>query len=166
MSIAGIKQPEYILIDDALRLRKYDGVYDFALEWYQDEETLLLVDGENAPYTMERLKRMYEYLNEHGELYFIEMLQEGEFVPIGDVTFWQEDMPIVIGEKSCRGKGIGRKVVNALIGRGRDLGYDRLYVREIYDYNIGSRKCFESAGFKVYNTTEKGSRFVLELKKI
>lgn len=58
---------------------------------------------------------MYRYLNEHGELYFIEIKDGDTYRPIGDVTFWQEDMPIVVGEKNLRGKKIGRRVVGALI---------------------------------------------------
>ena len=75
MAIQGIEQPEMIQIDDALRLRKYDGVHDFALSWYQDEVTVWLVDGNRNPYTMERLGGMYHYLNEAGELYFIEVYE-------------------------------------------------------------------------------------------
>ena len=161
--IQGIEQPEIIQIDNTLRLRKYDGVHDFALEWYLDEETVYLVDGKRDPYTIERLGGMYRYLNNAGELYFIEVFENGTYKPIGDVTFWQEDMPIVIGEREYRGKGIGKKVVSALVERGRTMGYDKLYVGEIYDFNIGSQKCFESVGFRSYEKTEKGSRYVLEL---
>lgn len=82
-----------IQIEDALRLRRFDGKYDFALEWYQDPETVRLVDGKAAPYSYEALTRMYSYLNSKGELYFIEVMENGEWKPIGDVTFWQEDMP-------------------------------------------------------------------------
>ena len=106
--IQGIEQPAIIQIDNTLRLRKYDGVHDFALEWYLDEETVYLVDGKRDPYTMERLGGMYRYLNNAGELYFIEVLENGTYKPIGDVTFWQEDMPIVIGDRNYRGKKIGR----------------------------------------------------------
>ena len=69
--IQGTEQPEIIQSNDSLRLRKYDGVHDFALAWYQDEETVWLVDGNRNPYTMERLNGMYRYLNNAGELYFI-----------------------------------------------------------------------------------------------
>ena len=82
---------------------------------------------------MPRLKGMYEYLNNAGELYFIEVLENGTYKPIGDVTFWQEDMPIVIGDPAYRGKGIARKGISALIERGKSLGYDHLVVGEIYD---------------------------------
>ena len=150
-------------IEEALRLRRFDGNYDFAFEWYQDPETILLIDGKAEPYSYETLTNMYNYLNNKGELYFIEVSENGKWKPIGDVTFWQEDMPIVIGEREYRRKGIGKKVVSALVRRGRAIGYDKLYVGEIYDFNIGSQKCFESAGFRSYEKTEKGSRYVLHL---
>ena len=159
MAIQGIEQPAIIQVDDTLRLRKYDGVHDFALEWYLDEETVYLVDGKRDPYTMERLGGMYRYLNNAGELYFIEVLGNGTYKPIGDVTFWQEDMPIVIGDRNYRGKKIGRKVISALIKRGKELGYDHLAVGEIFDWNEGSRRCFESVGFVSYEKTEKGRSY-------
>ena len=163
MAIEGMKQPEILWIRDALRLRKFDGVYDFAFDWYQDEETVYLVDGVRKKYSQETLKCMYEYLDKQGELYFIEILENDVFKPIGDVTFWQNDMPIVIGDKSYRGKGIAKQVIGMLIERGKTLGYTELYVSEIYEFNIASRKCFESRGFVAYEKTEKGNRFVLKL---
>lgn len=163
MPIPGVEQPEYIIVSVDIRLRKFDNNCDFALEWYLDTETVMLVDGVNKPYDLEMLHRMYNYLNEHGELYFIEVLDGDKFIPVGDVTFSCEDMPIVIGVKSCRGKGIGKKVVRALVERGRQLGYTSLKVGEIYKYNIASRKLFESAGFKKYEETEAGYRYKLDL---
>ena len=163
MAIQGIKQPAVIQIDETLRLRRFDGIFDFALDWYQDEEMVYLVDGKKQTYSMEKLEQMYSYLNDMGELYFIEVLEDGKYRPIGDVTFWQEDMPIVIGEQNYRGKGIGRKIIAALADRGRELGYDKLYVEEIYAYNEGSRRCFESVGFKAYEKTEAGARYVMAL---
>ena len=163
MPIPGVEQPRVLPIDNTLRLRKYGGIVDFAYPWYQDPETVYLVDGVRTPYTWEKLRRMYGWLDAHGELYFIETPEGGSFRPIGDVTFWQGDMPIVIGNPDYRGKGIGKKVISALIRRGKQLGFDRLYVNEIYDYNTDSRKCFESVGFRACEKTEKGNRFQLLL---
>lgn len=146
-----------IQITDTLRLRPYDGKCKFALEWYQDRELLDLVDGkESKPYDMERLIKMYEYLSNRGELYFIEIKQGNDFVPIGDVTLSIEDLPIVIGEKCYRGEGIGSKVIEALKLRASALGYKQLGVREIYDYNIASQKLFEKQGFDKVKKTDKG----------
>ncbi len=163
MAIQGIEQPAIIQIDGTLRLRKFDGVYDFALEWYQNPDTVWLVDGDRIPYTPELLTKMYTYLHNAGELYFIEILESGRYRPIGNVTFWQEDMPIVIGDPSFRGRGIGRKVISALIERGKELGYNHLSVEEIYDWNAGSSRCFEHLGFTAYEKTEKGSSYRLTL---
>ena len=163
MAIQGIEQPAVIQIGESLRLRKFDGVFDFALEWYQDVDTVWLVDGDRVPYTPELLSRMYNWLNESGELYFIEVLEDGAYIPIGDVTFWQGDMPIVIGDPRYRGKGIGTKVVAALIERGRTLGYDHLEVEEIYDWNEASRRCFERLGFRACKKTDKGHSYHFDI---
>ena len=165
MPIPGVEQPEIIWIDDQLRLRRYDGAFETALPWYQDTETLMLVDGKADPYTPDRIKRMYDYLGEHGEVYWIEYRTENGCVPIGDVTFWQKDMPIVIGRPEYRGQGIGRRVIEALCRRAGELGYPKIYVDEIYDFNIGSRRCFEAAGFVPCEKTERGNRYVKGLEE-
>jgi len=165
MPIEGVVQPQIIPVEPGLRLRSFDGRFDFALEWYLDPEVVYLVDGVREPYSPEKLKGMYAYLHKRGELYFIEVARNGTFVPVGDVTFWQDDMPIVIGDPACRGKGVGRKVIGALIERGRQLGYDSLRVGEIYDWNPASQKCFMSMGFVPREKTEKGSTYVLDLSK-
>lgn len=164
MGIEGIAQPEYILINNDLRLRKYDGSFEFALEWYQDKETVRLVDGEKAePYDLDMLRKMYSFLDRAGELYFIEVRVNDIFCPIGDVTFSKYDMPIVIGDYAYRRKGIGKLVVYALVKRAKELGFNRLYIREIYNYNVGSRALFESVGFIEHNTTKNGHGYSLQL---
>ena len=162
MPIPNVEQPDILSVSDILRLRKFDDDFDFAFGWYQDEELVYLVDGVRRPYSRETLSNMYHYLDKHGELYFIEVLEE-RWKPVGDVCFWKEDMPIVIGDPAYRGKGIGSQVIAALIGRGRELGYDRLVVNEIYEYNTTSRKCFENTGFRILEKTEKGNRFYMDL---
>lgn len=162
MPIQGITQPDLIPINNTLRLRRYDGIHGFALEWYQDIEMVWMVDGDRDPYTPELLSKMYTWLNNAGELYFIEVLED-TWKPIGDVTFWQEDLPIVIGDPRYRGQGIGSRVISALIERGRSLGYDHLEVEDIYDWNKPSRRCFEKLGFRAYKKTEKGASYILRL---
>lgn len=164
MAINGIKQPETIEVDEKIRLRKFYASFDFALPWYTNVNTVYMVDGVKKEYDMKHLAHMYRYLDKSGELYFIEYKFNDNFRPIGDVTLSEKDLPIVIGDISCRGKGIGKKVLSVLIERGRYLGFEKMYVNEIYDFNIKSQKCFESVGFKPYEKTDKGSRYVLELK--
>lgn len=164
MPIDGVLQPEFIEIEHGLRLRKFSEIDPRAIGWYQDPETVLLVDGVARPYDAETLERMYTILERCGELYYIEVEKDGEFLAVGDVTFWQQDMPIVIGNPELRGKGIGKKVIAALIERGRHLSYSELFVGEIYDFNTASQRCFESLGFKKNERTEKGWSYRLALK--
>ena len=70
---------------------------------------------------------MYSYLDAHGELYFVEWKENGVWVPIGDVTFWQEDLTIVIGAKEYRCRGIGKDVVSGKTEKGHAY---RLNLRE------------------------------------
>ena len=163
MAIEGVDQPAYIEIEDTLRLRRYDGTADFALPWYRDEALVYLVDGVRKAYEQEYMYDMYNYLNAHGELYFIEALADGAWTPIGDVAFSQEDMPIVIGVAAYRGRGVGRKVIRALMDRGRALGYDRLGVKEIYDFNAASIRCFTACGFAPVEKTDQGWRYEAKL---
>lgn len=166
MATQGSIQPNIIEINTNLRLRKFDGNYDITYEWYQDIETVRLVDGENAiTYDMEKIKKMYDYLDNHGELYFIEMLDNDTFMPIGDVTLYQENMPIVIGDKRFRNKGIGNLVIRAMIQRAKAIGYKTIYVNEIYHYNYSSRALFEKNGFVAYKSTNSGSSFKLDLSE-
>lgn len=162
MPIAGIEQPIIINIEDDLRLQKYNGIHHFALRWYQDEETVKLVDGLSAKiYDIHRLDRMYHYLDNEGELYFIEIKENDTFLPIGDVTFCKDDMPVVIGDKLYRGRGIGKKVIATLINRAKELGYDSINVNEIYFHNEASKRLFTSLGFVPYEKTDKGYRYEL-----
>ena len=164
MPIEGIVQPEILPVSDTLRLRRYDVVHVDALAWYQDKETVWLVDGVRKPYDTARLERMYRYLDAHGELYWIEQLRDGAFVPIGDVTFSAEDMPIVIGDRTCRGRGVGSQVIQALIARGKQLNFPALHVREIYRWNDGSRRLFTKAGFLKDCETDSGCSYILHLR--
>lgn len=164
MPIPGITQPERIDIDGTLRLRKFDNDYAQALAWYQDPETVRLVDGKADPYTPQRLQRMYDYLADRGELWWIECrAEDGTFRPIGDVTFWQEDMPIVIGDPAFRGRGIGRRVIKALCKRARELNYNNIYVNEIYDFNLPSIRCFTAVGFQPCGVAERGKRYMRQV---
>ncbi len=165
MPIFNVTQPNILPVEEGLRLRKFDDSFDFAFDWYQDPELVYLVDGERNPYSRQTLCNMYHYLDRQGELYFIEVMENGSWKPVGDVCFWQEDLPIVIGNPEYRGKGVGKKVIAALIRRGRELGYAFLRVGEIYEWNTASRRCFESLGFLRYERTEKGNRFILHLDK-
>ena len=154
-----------IQIDDSLRLVPYflADHQDAALAWYQDVDLVELVDGIRIPYSSEKLNTMYSYLERHGDLFWIEFREKGEWLPIGDVTLSQENLPIVIGNPTYQHQGLGRKVLKALIDLARQRGWTEMKVQEIYTFNPISRRCFESLGFVESRRTKSGVGFLLKL---
>lgn len=158
--------PDVLDIDADLRLVRLDAPPAEALSWYQDPETLWMVDGKREPYTPERLARMYDWLAERGELWFIEVRDDGTdsgWRAVGDVTLCPSDLPIVIGEKDLQGRHVGRRVIEALCERARGLGWREILVGEIYAWNVASQRCFSAVGFEPYERTDRGARWRREL---
>lgn len=157
-------QPEILPIDRDLRLRKYDGNYRIAVKWYQDPVVYKNSEGitrqEDIP-DEDYVRAMYEYLSANGECYFIEVLENGRFRPIGDVTVKAENLPVVIGEAAWRGRGIGRRVMAKALCRARELGISRITGSVIYDYNTPSQRLHESLGF--HRVDVKGNKWIYEL---
>ncbi|HFU4451608.1 TPA: GNAT family N-acetyltransferase [Streptococcus suis] len=156
MAIEGVEQVAVLEIDNQIRLRRYDGIHDFAFEWHQDLELVWLIDGDQDRYSHDLLDRMYDYLSKNGECYFIEIFEDNQFIPIGDVTLFADDFAIAIGDKRYWKKGIGTKVLHRMIERARDVGLEEILVEEIYDWNTGSRKLFEKCGFEAVEKKKKG----------
>lgn len=166
MAYKDFVQPQIINIDNEVRLRSYDGNYQQAIPWYQDEVVYYnsegITDTSKIP-DESYVKRMYEYLKNNGELYFIEILENGEYLPIGDVTLKEQNPPIAIGVAKYRGMGIGTKVMNAIIKRAKEIGITKFYGTTIYDYNIASQRMHESLGYKCVEINGKDRIYELEL---
>lgn len=166
MAYKDFVQPQIINIDNELRLRAYDGNYMQAVPWYQDEVVYYnsegITDISKIP-DENYVKRMYEYLNNNGELYFIEVLENGQFIPIGDVTLKEQNLPIAIGVAKYRGRGIGTRVMKAIINRAKEVGIKKFYGTIVYDYNIASIRMHESLGYKCVEIKGKEKIYELEL---
>lgn len=152
-------------VRENIRLRPFSERDDLgvAFEWYQDEELVYLVDGVREAYSMEKLKRMYRYLANHGHLYWIEANMDSMWVPIGDVALCDNNLPMVIGHPDFRGKGIGNAVLLTLVAEAREMGKVSLFVPEIYHYNHASQACYESVGFVKSSENSHAASYRLDL---
>lgn len=158
------KNIKTIEISESLRLMKL-GKYewDIALPWYQDKDILYYSEGViNKVYDLEAINKMYSYLQSQGELYFIQVLENGVYKTIGDVALSENNMPIVIGDKSYWGRGIGKKAILTLIDRAKKIKIKSIKV-EIYKYNKRSQKLFTSVGFKEIEENEKSKIYKMYL---
>jgi len=139
-----------IRIQDWLRLRRaiLPADSDAAVQWYQDGEVLRFSEGCTKPYDRQMVERMYHDLDRLGELYIIEVWSDARWQAIGDATLSTESLPIVIGSPQWRSKGIGRLVLDALVQRAKQLGWELLQVKGVFADNKRARRMFEGVGFR------------------
>lgn len=165
MPLADFQQPNVIKVNEVLRLVNPErGSWNLALTWYQNPDVLYYSEGvTDKVYDMKIITNMYSYLSKIGELYFIEIFENGLWKTIGDVTLSEKTMPVVIGDKKYWGKGIGKKVISRLILRAKELGLKKISLSGIYNYNERSKNMFKSLGFTKVSQDEKKEVYELVL---
>lgn len=158
-------QPDIIEIEDNLRLIKPNNEQgSLALPWYKNPQVLYYSEGiVDKTYDMKTIERMYKYLSDKGELYFIEVKEENRWKAIGDVTLSEENLPIALGHERYFGKGIGKKVMKVLIERARTIGMEKLVVPEVYSHNNRSQNLFASLGFTLVKEDHRRKSYELVL---
>lgn len=139
------------------KLIKYYPNYEVTLPWYQDRQLVKQVDNRDQPYDIERLKRMYTYLDQHGDLFYIEY----DHTLCGDVCLQDSGEIAIVISPRYQNKHIGRTVIYMIIDLAKQKGFSSVYAR-IYPFNIQSKTMFESLGF--INTDN--DKYVLELHGI
>ncbi len=166
MPFPSIPQPDFIPLTPSLRLHRYDGHYELALPGYQDpvvyQNSEGIFDQAKIP-DLDYVKGMCQYLDSHGELYFIEALEQGDWVPVGDVTVKPENPPIAIWVERYRGRGLGRLVMSWVIERLRALGYEKITGSTVYRWNQASLHMHQKLGFQIVRETEKDYYLELDL---
>ncbi len=152
-----VVQPDVIEIEPGLRLRKFDGKLERMLAGYRDPVVYQNSEGifeEDKIPDLTYIEGMCRYLTEAGELYFIEVEEDGAYVSVGDVTVKSVNPPIAIWFAKYRGIGIGTKVMRTVIDRLQSLGYEKITGSTVYKWNTVSQKMHERLGFRLAGETE------------
>ena len=142
------------IVDDEIVLVRYYPNYKTTLAWYQDLDLCKQVDNRDTAYDLELLKRMYSYLNKHGDLFYIKYKNR----LCGDVCLQPSGEVNIVIAKPFQNKHIGRRVVNEIIQLAREKNMHELQA-EIYIFNTQSQKMFQSVGFKKIDN----ARYILTL---
>lgn len=129
-------------VDDEIVLVRYYPNYKTALAWYQDPELCKQVDNRDSVYDLPLLKDMYQYLNRHGEVFYIKYKNR----LCGDVCLQPSGEVNIVIAKPFQNKHIGRRVINEIIQLAKEMQIPQLHA-EIYAFNTQSQKMFESIGF-------------------
>lgn len=142
------------IVDDEIVLVRYYPNYKTTLAWYQDLDLCKQVDNRDTAYDLELLKRMYNYLNKHGDLFYIKYKNR----LCGDVCLQPSGEVNIVIAKPFQNKHIGRRVINEIIQLAREKNMHELQA-EIYIFNTQSQKMFQSVGFKKIDN----ERYILTL---
>ncbi len=132
-----------ISIDDEVRLIPYYRNDEISLVWYQDPDVCKQVDNRDEPYDLDLLHRMYDYLCNNGDCYYIEY--NGELV--GDVSLRDNGEVAIVVCKEFQNRHIGRRCVGEMLRLAKEKGMSAVRAN-IYSFNKQSQKMFESMGFK------------------
>ena len=130
------------IVDGEITLVPYYPNYKASLPWYQDAELCHQVDNQNRIYDLSVLKNMYQYLDSHGDLYYIEY----KGILCGDVSLQKSGEISVVICKEYQNRHIGRAVLGKILMLAKEKKYPQCYA-QIYSFNTQSRKMFESMGF-------------------
>lgn len=130
------------IIDGEITLVPYYPNYKAALAWYQDLDLCKQVDNRDSAYDLDLLKRMYKYLNRHGDLFYIKYKNR----LCGDVCLQPGGEVNIVIAKPFQNKHIGRRVIKEIVQIAGEKEIPELHA-EIYTFNTQSQKMFQSIGF-------------------
>ena len=130
------------IVDEEIMLVRYYPNYKTTLEWYQDLSLCKQVDNRDTAYDLDLLKRMYKYLNKHGDLFYIKYKNR----LCGDVCLQPSGEVNIVIAKPFQNKHIGRRVIKEIIQLAKEKQIPELHA-EIYTFNTQSQKMFQSIGF-------------------
>ena len=130
-------------IDDDICLVPYYPNEDIAIAWYQDKEVCKQVDNIDDVYSLDRLRAMYNYLNTHGECFYIQY--KGNL--IGDISLQDTSEIAIVVCKEYQNQHIGRRCVLDMIKLAKEKGMSRIKAN-IYSFNKQSQRMFQSIGFQ------------------
>ena len=130
------------IIDEELTLIPYYPNPEVALAWYQDPQVCKQVDNMDGVYTPEMLSCMYNYLNTHGKLFYIQY--RGTLV--GDVCLRDNDEVCIVVCKDHQNRQIGRRCIAEMIRLAKEQGLPKIKAH-IYTFNTQSQRMFLRCGF-------------------
>ena len=143
------------IVDEETALVPYYPDYETALKWYQDKELCKQVDNIDDVYSLDRLKRMYDYLSRNGDCFYIEFQNR----LVGDITLKYDGEISIVICREYQNRHIGRACLKNIIELAQEKGLNTVKA-QIYPFNERSKRLFKSVGFAPH----EDDWYVLDLK--
>lgn len=145
-----------------LKLLTIDDITDNYVSWMNDYEIVKYTESRFNPQSKETIKQFIICANNSNN-YLYGIFTKNNNTHIGNIKLgninWIHrygDIGIIIGEKSCWGKGVATEAISLIT----KFAFNHLNLHKLvagaYEYNIGSIKAFLKNEFiEVYNEREK-----------
>lgn len=127
---------------------------DFAkfISWIDNKELLLTIAGTDFtfPLTSDQLQHYLDNKKSHS----FNVIDTSRNVIIGhaEILLYNGNSckidKLIIGDKSNRGKGIGKEIMKELLRYAFEEIGVAIVELNVFDWNIGGIRCYESVGFK------------------
>lgn len=134
-----------------IKLEKFTSKhFEDLISWVDNEEELMQFAG--PAYTFPLTKEQLDTSLKDNKRYAFAVIDTGK--NIGHCEIYLKDSSIhlgriLIGDKTQRGKGIGKQIVNKLLEFGFD-NFDKTVAElNVFDWNNSAIKCYEGAGFVI-----------------
>ena len=137
---------------------------ELMMAWRSDSETYRGFYSQEKPLTWEEHLDWFRSRNKDWRTFVI--IYDGRkvgVVTVGQLDYWEPESGIYIGEKTLRGKGVGKKALKLAIAwlRERNYRYTRTTIK---DDNVNSIKLYHSLGFlRIGEAREGESLYRLKL---
>ena len=131
------------IIDNEIKLIPYYRNDAASFPWYQDLDVCKQVDNRDEPYNLELLHSMYDYLNTHGNCYYIEY----KGILVGDISLRDNSEIAIVVCKEYQNQHIGRRCVMDMLKLAKEKGMKKIKAN-IYSFNKQSQFMFQSVGFE------------------
>ena len=164
-----LRQHNVILKGQTIILRPMtENDWDILLKWNSDPDVLYYVEGDVvSSRTREEIQVIYRSVSQNAFCFIIEFQDD----PIGEC--WLQKMnlerilqkyprvdcrriDLMIGDKTLWGRGIGTEVIGLLTTFGLEQA-DFVFGCDIANYNVGSQKAFQKAGYQLADETQQPS---------
>ena len=136
-----------------IKLEKFEKAdYAQLISWIKDEEALMQFGGPNFsfPLTAEQLDKSQEDKQRHS--FKVVDMETSRTIGHCEVYLLEDTAKlarIIIGDETQRGKGIGKEIVKTLIEFAVNVLQKKKIELNVFDWNVGAIKCYESVGFKI-----------------
>jgi ribosomal-protein-alanine N-acetyltransferase len=134
-----------------LRQMECFDISDEFIDWLHDPTINRFLEVRKQPPTYDEQCRYTDMCRESQDKYYLAItLIDGRL--IGSTTWTingnSVEVGLMIGDKECQGKGLGREVVDLAIDWATNSGFEMLTAGYLAQ-NISSAKLFASAGFQI-----------------